>query len=232
MEENQGTIQNPGEASEQQKMLTQEQVNAIVAREKSKAAESARRESEERYQRELEAINATRNQQTQRNAEVPRDVDANAIYQQVQERFNREMKAQRDREYVSQVAQNYVSKVAQGKANYQDFEEVTKDFDPTQFPQLTFLLSGIDNAGDVLYELAKNPTKIAQVDLLAQRSPKMAQNELIKLATSINANKQAQAEAQNQNVPDTLDRLQPSRVAGSNGKMSFRELKQLPWLKG
>jgi len=85
--EEQVAVNNP-EAVEQPKLLTQEQVNKIVAHEKSRAAESARREAEERYQREIEALNA---KQMQRNAEVPRDVDADAIYQQIQERFNKEM---------------------------------------------------------------------------------------------------------------------------------------------
>ena len=226
--EEQVAVNNP-EAVEQPKLLTQEQVNKIVAHEKSRAAESARREAEERYQREIEALNA---KQMQRNAEVPRDVDADAIYQQIQERFNKEMQERQLKSQMEQVANNYLQKVSQGKANYQDFDDVTRDFDPTQFPQLTFLLSGIENAGDVLYDLAKNPSKLAQIDYMAQRSPKMAQSQLQSLSKSIADNKQAQVDAKGQNIAEPLDRLQPSRVAGSNGKMSVRDLRSQPWLRG
>ena len=145
----------------QQKMIPQEEVNRIVAHEKKRAHESATRMAEEKYQRDLEALNAQRMQQQQRNAEVPRDVDANAIYQQVQERFNKEMQERQLKDQMTQVANNYLSKVELGRKAYEDFDTVTADFDPTAFPQLTYLLSGIENAGDVLYDLAKNPLKLA-----------------------------------------------------------------------
>jgi len=93
-------------------------------------------------------------------------------------------------------------------------------------------LSGIENAGDVLYDLAKNPSKLAQIDYMAQRSPKMAQSQLQSLSKSIADNKQAQVDAKGQNIAEPLDRLQPSRVAGSNGKMSVRDLRSQPWLRG
>lgn len=142
------------------------------------------------------------------------------------------MREQQQRAQMTQVANNYLQKVEQGKAAYEDFDEVTKDFDPTAFPQLTFLLSGIENAGDVLYDLAKNPLKLAGLDRLAEKNPRQAHNELLKLSKSITDNRQAQAEAQNQNVAEPLDRLSPSRVSGSNGKMGIRDLRNQPWLKG
>lgn len=218
--------------AEAEKVFTRDQVAKMMNAERNKAAEAARRETEEKYQRDMEALNAQRAKQEERNAEVPRDVDANAIYQQVQERFNREMQEQQTKAQMTQVAQNYLQKVAQGKAAYEDFDEVTQDFDPTAFPQLTFLLSGIDNAGDVLYDLAKNPLKLAGLDRLAEKNPRQAHNELLKLSKSILDNKQAQADAQNQNVAEPLDRLQPSRVSGSNGKMGIRDLRNQPWLRG
>lgn len=211
------------------KSFSQEEVNRIAAQRAARAAETARREAEQRYQQELEALNAKREQHV---AQVSREVDADALYQQVQERFNREMQERQLKDQMTQVANNYLSKVAQAKNNYEDFDEVTKDFDPTAFPQLTFLLSGIENAGDVLYDLSKNPMKLAGIDRLAERNPKLAQAELLKLARSINENRQALAEAQTQNVLEPLDRLNPSRVAGSNGKMSIRDLRSQPWLRG
>ena len=225
-----GTVENSQPATftpEQQALM-----NKVVAREKASAADKARREVEEKYQRDLEQLNAMRTQQEQTNAQVPRETSADAIYQQVQERFNKEMQERQLKTQMEQVANNYLSKVAQGKAAYQDFDEITKDFDPTAFPQLTFLLSGIDNAGDVLYDLSKNPMKLAGIDRLAEKNPRQAQSELLKLAKSINDNKQAQADAQNQNVAEPLDRLNPSRVSGSNGKMSVKDLRNQSWLRG
>ncbi len=222
----------PVQQEVQQPVFTQEQVNRMIGREKANAAERARREAEEKHQRELEALNAQRMQQQQRNAEVPRDVDTDAIYQQLQERFNKDLQERQMKDQMTQVANNYLSRVAQGKNDYQDFDEVTKDFDPTAFPQLTFLLSGLDNASDILYELSKSPEKLALLDNLAVKSPRLAHSGLLKLSQSINTNKQAKADAQNQNVSEPLDRLQTSRVSGSNGKMSIRDLRNQPWLRG
>lgn len=211
------------------KSFSQEEVNRIAAQRAARAAESVRREYEQRQKQELEALEAKRAEHV---AQTSREVDADVLYQQVQERFNREMQERQLKDQMTQVANNYLSKVAQAKNNYDDFEEVTKDFDPTAFPQLTFLLSGIENAGDILYDLSKNPMKLAGIDRLAERNPKLAQAELLKLSRSINENRQALAEAQMQNVLEPLDRLNPSRVSTNNGKMSIRDLRNQPWLRG
>lgn len=233
MDENQVAAPDMQEQPQIQPVLhTQEQMNKVVAREKMQAREAGRREAEAKYQRDLEQLNAMRSGQEQHNAQVSRDVDANAIYQQVQERFNKEMQEQQLKAQMTQVANNYFSKVAQAKPNYEDFEDVTKDFDPTAFPQLTLLLSGIENAGDILYDLSKNPMKLAGIDRLAEKNPRQAQSELLKLSKSIMDNRQAQSDAQNQNVAEPLDRLQSSRVSGNSGKMSIRDLRNQPWLRG
>lgn len=223
-------------AQPEQNLLTQEQVNKIVASRVARATESARREAEERYQREIEALNA---QKEQRNASVSREVDADSIYQQVQERWNREQQAlqqkmQEDqlKEQMAQVAKNYTSKISEGAKYHEDFDEVMKDHDATAFPQLTFLLSGIDNAASVLYDLVKNPMKLAALDRLSEKNPRQAQSELMKLSKSIADNQQAQSEAESQVTPQPLDRLSPSRIASNNGKMSVRDLRSQSWLRG
>jgi len=233
--ENNTAVQNPisspagQESAPAQKMLSQDQVNQIVSREKSRAAESARREAEERHKQELEAL---RRGQEQRNETVSREVDANSISEDVLNKLNARMLEEQRRAQMDQVAQNYLQKVEEGKKSYQDFDEVTKDFDPVSFPQLTFLLSGIPNGGDVLYDLSKNAIKLAGIDRLAERNPKQAHAELLKLSQSIQANKQAQLEAQNQETAAPIDRLQPSQISGNNGKMSVRDLRNQPWLRG
>jgi hypothetical protein len=232
MEENQvleNPVVNPGFEPEQEKMLSQSQVNKIVQHEKSKASQATRRELIDQHQKELEAIQA---QQTQRNENVPRDFDADAIYQQVQERFNQEMQKRHLNEEANKVAQSYLSKMEQGKSAYDDFEEVTKDFDATAFPQLTWLVSGIDNAADVIYDLSRNPLKLAGLDRLAEKNPRQAQSELLKLSRSIAENKQAKTDENSNTVAAPLDRLQSSRVSGSNDKMGIRDLRNQPWLRG
>lgn len=235
MDENQvidTAVDNSVNEPEQEKMLSQSQVNKIVQHEKAKAAQTIKRDLEERHQRELEQIKSQQQQQTQRNEQVPRELDANAIYQQVQEKFNQEMEQRRLKDEVDRVAHTYISKMEQGKSAYDDFEEVTKEFDPTAFPQLTYLVAGLDNAADVIYDLSRNPLKLAGLDRLAEKNPRQAQAELLKLSRSITENRQAQSDENSNQVAAPLDRLQSSRVSGSNGKMGIRDLRNQPWLKG
>jgi hypothetical protein len=217
---------------EEEKLLPQSQVNAIVQHAKEKAALKARREAEEEYQRKIEALNSSIQNQGNRNENVSREIDADTIYQQVQERFNQEMQQKQLEEHLSNSANQYLSKMNQGKEIYDDFDEVTKEFDPTSFPKLVYLISGIDNAADVIYELSKNSSKLVTLDILADKNPRKAHAELLNLSRSIAENNSARNEANSQSTPAPLDRLQPSRVSGSNGKMNTTDLRSQPWLKG
>ena len=234
MEENQVTdnvLENPNVESVKEKMVPQSHVDKIIKHKTYEAAQS-RRELEEKHQRELEEIHAQQQKQTQRNENVPRDVDANAIYQQVQERFNQEMQQRQIKTEMDRIANSYLSKMEQGKGSYDDFEDVTKDFDPTAFPQLTYLVAGMDNAADVIYDLSRNPLKLAGLDRLAEKNPRQAQAELLKLSRSITENRQAKADEDSNNVAEPLDRLQSSRVSGSNGKKGITDLRNQSWLRG
>ena len=226
---------------QQEKLLSQSEVNTIVGREKQQAADKARREAEQQYlvqlqelqkQKELQTMNQQHETQMQSNATQSREVDADQIYQQVQERFNQEMQQKQLETEMSNVANNYLTKMGEGKGRYEDFEDVTKDFDPTAFPTLIYLVAGMDNAADVIYELAKNPSKLVTIDTLSQRAPKQAQAELLKLSASIADNQKSASDANNQGVNEPLQRMQPSRLSGSNGDMSIRDLRSQPWLRG
>jgi hypothetical protein len=210
-------------------LFNQEQVNKMIGREKMSARDAGRREAEAQYQKELEAL---RGSQQQRNAEVPRDIDANAIYQQVQEKWNAEMQERQMKEHMQVVANKHLQNVEKAKMKYQDFSDVVKNFDASKFPQLTYLVANMEGGDEILYDLSKNPDKIAQLSYTAERDPELAQTILLKLSKSILNNKQAIAEAQEQNVNEPLDRITPSRIAGNNGKMGIRDLRNQPWLRG
>ena len=215
-----------------EKLLPQTHVKKIAARENEQGYARGRREAEEEYNRKLAEMQQAGQQQQQRNAGGTRDMDADAMYQQVQERFNTEMQERQLKQEMENIANNYVSKMQQGKAAYDDFDAVTGDFDPAAFPQLVYLVAGIDNAADVIYDLSKNPSKLVTLDALAQKSPKQATAELLKLSRSIAENQHAKNEANNQTTAAPLDHLQPSRISGSNGKQSIRDLRDQPWLRG
>ena len=220
-------------AAPEEKILTQSQVNAIVQREKQQATARAEQRVEQKYQQQAEQLQQQpAMQEAQQQAPKSPQIDAETMYQQLQERMNADMQQKQLESEISQVATNYLHKMSSGKDSYEDFDEVTASFDPSAFPQLVYLVAGIDNAAEVIYELSKNPSKLVTLDTLALKSPKHAQAELARLSKSISDNRQAQTEASGQQVNAPLDRMQPSRVSSGGGPLSINDLRNQPWLKG
>ncbi len=131
---------------------------------------------------------------------------------------------------VNQVAQQYFGKMAQGKDLFEDFEAMTADFNPAEFPQLVFMANQMDNTPAIIYELRKNPGKLADLAVLVEKSPNMARSELNKLSESIKRNDDAKRTLQE--AQDPLNRLKPSPVGTDNGTKSVRDFKEASYLKG
>lgn len=213
-----------------EKMLSQSEVNELIGRTKAEAQERARRQAEAEFEKKLAEAQAQK-QQAEARGEDTREIDVDGLYQQVHERFNQEMQQRQMEQHLQQVADAYQSKMA-AKPEYEDFDEVMKDFNPADFPQIVYLVANMDNASDIVYELAKNPSKLATVDYLSQRSPKKAQAELARIGKSIAENKLAAQEENQAQTDAPLDRLQPSNKTGSNGRASVSDLRNQPWLRG
>lgn len=130
---------------------------------------------------------------------------------------------------VDQVAQQYYGKMAQGKDLYEDFEAIAGGFEPAAFPQLVFLANQSDNTAAIIYELQKNPSKLASLQVLVEKSPSMARNEIAKLSQSIKANLDAKANLQEAKEP--LDRMKPSPTGTDNGAKTVRDYKSSSFLK-
>lgn len=212
-----------------EKMVPQSEVNRAIGHAKAVAEEKGRRAAQEEYERRLTEL-----QKTAPNTEVANhpELDADAIYQQIAERITHDLQRKHLEDTTRQVAQTYLSKMQQGAENYDDFHEVTNNFEAEAYPQLVYLVAGMDNAADIIYELAKNPHKLVTFDALAQRSPRHAHSELKKLSDSIMLNRKALADAEGQTTAEPLDRLQSTRASGSNGKLSVSDLRKQDWLRG
>jgi hypothetical protein len=219
---------------EPEKTLTQSQVNDIVKREKAMATDRARKE--------YEALQAQQSQpmsmggMPQGNMGDIEDKVFNRILEHAKKlEEDEQRKAFEDQRAQQQAAlesdaKRYLVKVANGKDKFSDFDEVMKDFDAGAFPQLALLAGELDNTADIMYELSKNPDKIARLDYLANRSPALARKELGKLANSITQNDQALEDNVTTNAP--LSRLKSSTVGADNGKMGLKDYKNADWLRG
>ena len=222
--------QAPG--SEVEKTLTQSQVNEIVKREKASTAERVRREMEASRQQEA-SMSGSQNGMDQSAME---EKIFNRIIEQAKKLEEEDLKRERDgqeaerRQQVEKVANEFWLKMKAGKDQYSDFDEVMTDFDPAAFPQLAFLSAGMENTAGIMYELSKNPSKLAQLNVLAERNPKLAEREMKKLSESIVKNEEAKAENVSPNAP--LSRLKSSNVGADTGKMSLKDYKNADWLRG
>lgn len=231
-------IQTP-ETSQPEKMLTASQVNELVKRAKRKG-EQKMQEQLQAAQQEIEQLKAQAQQPTpveaQQQQQQQSAVDVQAIQEQVlkgiqqkmQEEAQRREQEQLEKE-VNEVAQQFFGKMAQGKEAFEDFEAVTANFDPAAFPQIVFLATQSDNTAQIIYELQKNPAKLAQLAVWAEKSPQMLQSEMAKLSQSIKVNEEAKRTATQ--AQDPLSRLKPSPVGTDSGLKTVRDFKSAPFLK-
>lgn len=162
--------------------------------------------------------------------------DPEAIRQMIMQQIQSELKQRQESEQhermqreIEQVAQQYHGKMMQGKELFDDFEAVTSDFDPSAFPQLVYLANQADNTAAIIYELKKNPTKLATLATLVERSPQLARGEIGKLSQSIKTNQEAIANEPNVNEP--LDRMKPSNLGADKPIRSVRDFKNASFLK-
>ena len=219
------------QAAPAEKTLTQTEVNQIVAR-RAQEVEAKTRERVMMEMQQAQQQQAPQQQQQAPEQYQPRQASADELYQQIQERFNEEMMQRQQQEHMSSKANSYHSNLTEGSKAYDDFSDVTGSFDPTQFPELVYLLADMPGAADIVYEISKNPQKLVTLDALAKRAPKMALAELNKVQGAMSANREAQSQAGENMTQLPLDHLQPSRVSGSKGPMSIRDFRNLPQYRG
>lgn len=229
-----------------EKMLSVSRVNELVKK--------AKRDGERKMQEQLDAarqqIEQLQAQQGQPQAQEQMQqspqqsqqgqaggIDQQMLQQQVMQLMQQKQQEDEQKRYqeqleqeVNQVAQQYFGKMAQGKEMFEDFEAMTADFNPAEFPQLVFLANQMDNTAAVIYELRKNPGKLADLTVLVDKSPNMARSELTKLSESIKRNDEAKRTLQE--AQDPLNRLKPSPVGTDSGTKNVRDFKQASFLRG
>jgi len=247
-EELQDTIVGDGEESKEteppppEKMLPASRVNQLVQQAKRDGARKMQ-EQLDAAQQQIQALQGQQQQapmqqqqtqpmqQQQPQGMSPEQLQQvmQMVQQKQQEEAERAHQAQLEKE-VNEVAQNYFGKIAQGKEAFEDFDAVTADFDPAAFPQLVYLATQSDNTAAIIYELQKNPGKLAQLAFMVEKSPAKARSMMAQLSESISINNEAKRNLQD--TPDPLNRLKPSTVGTDRGTKSVRDYKASPLLRG
>ncbi len=168
----------------------------------------------------------------------PQAFDEESLIAKATERMQKQMDDQReayqreqDAAEANKIAESYLEKMAQGTELYDDFKEVTQDYSPGAYPQVTVMASQYDNLPDIIYELGKNPMKLSHLHVLALTNPPQAKKEMAKLAQSIKQNEQALVN--NVKSPTPLSKLKSSAIAGQDtGKKTIKDLRKESRFRG
>lgn len=147
---------------------------------------------------------------------------AEEMHKHLQSQQEQTLKAQQEAEG-KRIMQEIHGKVTEASSRIPDFEDVTSKVDWREIPEVLHYANqpGIAT-GDVIYDLAKNPSKIATLRSLP---PTLAVNELRKLSNSIQTN---MAATQTNAPPEPLGQIKPSNVGvGNGGKPTVRDYKRI-----
>lgn len=222
-------IGNPAEGMQapqaQENLLPQHQVNALVGSAKQKGYEKGYRE----------ALNSVQPPQQQTSNGVDPDTArkiAEETFAKQQQELQQKMIAAQQTHQAEQTLQQLGAKVNEAKTRLPDFDQVVdfKQFIPA--PEVLHYANGVDNSADVIYDLAKNPGKLAQIVALHRTGMRdMANMAVRQLSDSIKQNQNA---AQQVKTPEPLNQMKPSNIGLGNGsgKESVSDLRGNPRYRG
>ncbi|MGB1309585.1 MAG: hypothetical protein ACPG47_00160 [Leucothrix sp.] len=199
--------------------LAQSEVNKLVGSAKQKGYQKGYEKALNEYQSqqpETASIPQASPQAVTSQEEIQKLVDERLaesarLQKETQERTYYESEATR-------VLNELAAKTNEVKANYSDFDDKLAQvgyFEKT--PELLHYANTVDNSGDVLYDLAANPAKMATFKQLSDINPQLAVIEMKRLSDSIKQNKQAQSQKM---PPDPLRPVKSSNVGTDNGDTS------------
>lgn len=207
-----GVSQAPSQFTSEEKTFRQSEVNDIVGRAKHEAVERFKRADNAAPQQNNVGLSTdeirriTAEETTRLRDEWQREAYQKAQYQEAEK-----------------VANEFLSKLKTGKDKYSDFDNVVGDVDFQYIPHIVQLANSVDNTHDVMYELAKQPTKLANLQQLMAISEPLARKEMQRLSQSIKDN-EAAAGIKLPNEP--LSQLRPSNVGTDNGAMTVGDYRK------
>lgn len=232
----------PAAPAESERTFRQSEVNDLVGRAKAEAIERYKRDTSvasHNYQPQQQPAGyqqpyQPQYQTPQQQPQQPRsDDDVRRLAAEEAQRLRNEWIQESHRSAQEQegqrIASEFFTKLEASKANLPDFDKVMNDVDLRSIPYHVQLANMVDNTAEVMYEMAKNPSKIGQlqslidIDIRAGRHPKLALAEIKKLSQSIKDNA---AGSKFQQPNDPLRPLPPSNAGtGNQGALSVRDYK-------
>jgi hypothetical protein len=207
----------------QERLFKQSELNEIVGRAKHDAVESFKRQQQTQYAQQAPQSNQAQSSKSLSEDDVKRLTSEELARQRDQ--WTREAQEKADADIAQRIVNSYKEKIAPGKEKYEDFEAVTNNVDMRYYPNVVQLLAEyVDNSHDVIYELAKNRTKLYQLESTCGHNPQDAIYEIKRLSDSIKAN---ESSSQMKHANSPLSQQRPSNTGtDSGGTLSMKDLKR------
>lgn len=215
-------------AAPAEKMVPSSHVSKIAAREARAAAEKERQRVTAEFEQKISQMQQGQQGQQQPPANV--GGIAQIPPEQLKEAIHAAAWEMSRTNHANQVEQNWLSAMNAEMQEDPDFVDLYDALGIEQHPELVLGISGMDNKAAVVKDLAKNPSKYANILMLAKSgSMKLAQSELNKLSASIKVNEDAKKIPK---VDAPLSQIKPSNIGSDNGEMSVSDFKAQSWLRG
>jgi hypothetical protein len=207
-----------------ERVFTQSELNEIVGRAKHEAVESHKRQSTQHAsQQQTYSQSNTSSTRALSEDDVKRLTTEELSRQR--EEWERQSLERQHADMAQRIVNNYKEKIAAGRDKYEDFDKVTNSVDMRHYPNVVQLLADhVDNASDILYDLAKNRTKLYQLESTCMHNPDDAIYEINRLSESIKSNDDA-SRVRTSHSP--LSQQRPSHTGtDSGGALSMSDLKR------
>lgn len=214
-----------------ERTFKQSEVNKLIGDAKLEAVERYKRESsvashqstqhQSNYGTYPDQNRSMQQPQTNLSADEIRRMTAEEI-QRSRNEWIQEAQRKAETQEAQRIATEFLTKLDSGKGKHEDFEKVVKEVDFGEVPMIAHLANMVENTADVIYELAKNPAKIATLQQLVSISPKLAISEMKRLSDSIKSNEQA---AQYQSPNEPLSQRRPSNNGTDRGPLTVKDYK-------
>lgn len=131
-----------------------------------------------------------------------------------QTEFERKQLEEMQRKEGERILNNIDTSTKEAASRYSDYNDVASKVKWSEIPGVLHLAHETGMAGDVMYDLAKNPSKIAT---LLSLPPTLALAEAKKLADSIKMNREA---TNKEMPPDPLSPIKPSNIGNDKRSTS------------
>lgn len=188
----------------QEKLIPQSQVNRIVQEAKLSSETKGYNKAMSEFQNQQ-----PQNVSQQHNAFNPEDI-RKAVAEELGKhttQLNENAVKFQQQQQLEKSVKELTTKVAEAEKRIPDYAATLSQVGNfAETPGILHLANEVDNAGDVLYELAKNPHKIGS---LLSVPPSIARSQIMALSNSIKTNQQADAGR----VPDEpLRQINPTNL--------------------